>query len=90
MQQRTKARGGNEQQQNSIVRPGRALRFIPAPTSPWLVRKYLFTRQQKYVTSQINKDTNSYYHNQYVFISLAITKAMLLQVQFHFILLFFK
>ena len=39
----------------------RALQFIPAPTSPWIVRKHFFSRQQKYVTCQINKDINSYY-----------------------------
>ena len=27
----------------------------------WMMKEIFFTRQQKYVTSQINKDTNSYY-----------------------------
>ena len=39
----------------------RALQFIPAPTSPWLVKETIFTRQPKYVTCQVNKYTNSSY-----------------------------
>ena len=38
---------------------GRALQFIPAPTSPWLVacRGKLFTRQQKNVTCHNSYDS---------------------------------
>jgi len=39
----------------------RALQFKPAPTSPLASKETYFTRQQKYVTCHINKDTNSYY-----------------------------